>query len=316
MKEDIIIIYINAFGNADLNYAIENLKRALCNMKEQIYFIFIISWSNPPPDVLERLSEFEKKLKGLFKIIPLLLPKCGSAKQRDITLRYILYKFPQVKYIVFMEDDVIVKSPCWLDSIIKIMNIVDKNIALLSLEPASIHCINLVGQLYSFSKKLVIGFVGASGLYIIRAEVLRELISKGLGTYSPFMYFFFWEDKEFSLKLWLMGYKTASYRGLAYVHLGSTSKSRPIHRGYTRYLGPIVATLINVPLHIAIPIVLVRLLHTFLSAVKNNELLLFHRANYFLLKELKHIWVHRFYREKIFRDYSAIKAYVSPCFQI
>jgi len=314
MKED-VVIYINAFGKADINYAIENLKRALCNMKEQTYVI--ISWSNPPFNVLERLSEFEKEeLKGLFKIMPLLLPKMGSAKQRDITLRYILYKFPQVKYIVYMEDDVLVKSLCWLDSIIKIMNIVYKDIALLGLEPASIHCINLVGRLYSGSnKKLVIGFIPASGLYIIRAEVLRELISRGLGTYSSFMYFF-WKDKDFSLKLWLMGYKTASYKGLAYTHLGSTSKLRPIHRRYTRYLGPIIATLINMPLHLAIFIVLVRSLYTFLSAIRNNELLLFYRANYFLLKELKHIWVHKLYRRKIFRNYLALKAYISLCFQI
>jgi GT2 family glycosyltransferase len=286
-------------------------------MKEQTYVI--ISWSNPPHDISERLSEFEKKLRGLFKIIPLLLPKWGSAKQRDITLRYILYRFPQVKYIIYMEDDVIVKSPCWLDSIVRIMNTLNKDIAFLGLEPASIHCINLVGRLYSdssdFNKKLIIGFVPACGLYIIRAEVLRELCSKGLGTYSPFMYFF-WEDKEFSLKLWLMGYKTASYKGLAYVHLGSTSKSRPIHRRYTRYLGPIIATLINMPLRLAISIILIRLLYTFLSAMRNNELLLFLRANYFLLKELKHIWVHRFCREKILRDYSALKAYISLCFHI
>jgi len=312
--EEDIVIWINTFGNQNLNYTVENLKRATCNIKGKIYVV--ISWGNPPFNVLERLLEFENEVKKLFKIIPLLLPKWGSPKQRDITLRYILRKFPRVKYIIHMEDDVIVEDPCWLDSIVRIMNTVDKDIALLGLEPASIHCINLVGRLYPDSnKKLVIGFVPACGLYIIRAGVLRELIFKGLGTYSPFMYFF-WEDKEFSLKLWLMGYKTASYRGLTYTHLGSTSKSRPIHRRYTRYLGPILATLINMPLHLAIPVVLVRLLYTFLSAIRNNELLLFYRANYFLLKELKHIWVHRLYRRKIFRDYSALKAYISLCFHI
>jgi hypothetical protein len=38
MKGD-IIIYVNVFGDADLKYVTENLKKALCNGKEQIYVI-------------------------------------------------------------------------------------------------------------------------------------------------------------------------------------------------------------------------------------------------------------------------------------
>jgi len=312
MKGD-IIIYVNVFGDADLKYVTENLKKALCNGKEQMYVI--VSWSNPSSNALKKLSELKGELNDYFKIIPLLLPKMGSPKQRDITLRYILFKFPNIKYVIFMEEDVIVKSPCWLSSLINIMEILNKDIALLSLEPASIHCINLIGKIIQSDKELIIGFTPACGLYIVRAEILREMISKGLGTYSSFMYFF-WEDKEFSLKIWLMGYKTASYKGLSYVHLGSTSKSRPIYRRYTRYLGPIISTLIDVPLRLAVPIVLMRFLYTFLSAVKNDELLLFCRASIFILKELKHIWVHRLYRKTIYRNYSAVKVYVAPCFQV
>jgi hypothetical protein len=86
LKED-VIIYVNVFGNADLRYVADNLKRALCSVKDQLYVI--VSWSNPPPNVLERLSELEKKLEGSFLIVPLLLPKMSLGKQRDVTLRYV-----------------------------------------------------------------------------------------------------------------------------------------------------------------------------------------------------------------------------------
>jgi len=57
--EEDTFICINTFGNQNLNYAIENLHRASCNIKGKIYVI--MSWSNPPFNVLERLLGFENE---------------------------------------------------------------------------------------------------------------------------------------------------------------------------------------------------------------------------------------------------------------
>jgi hypothetical protein len=55
--EEDTFICINTFGNQNLNYAIENLHRATCNIKGKI----MLSWSNPPFNVLERLLGFENE---------------------------------------------------------------------------------------------------------------------------------------------------------------------------------------------------------------------------------------------------------------
>jgi len=59
-----IIIYINVFGDADLKYVTENLKKALCNGKEQIYVI--VSWSNPSSNALKKLSKLKGELNDYF----------------------------------------------------------------------------------------------------------------------------------------------------------------------------------------------------------------------------------------------------------
>jgi len=118
---------------------------------------------------------------------------------------------------------------------------------------------------------------------VIRVEALRELLRLGLDTYSRFMYFH-WEDMEFVLKLWLLGYVTASYRGISYVHLGSTSRARPLHRVYTEYLGPLIAMLVNVPLRFILIIVPLRVLRDLIKSIVRNEILLLIRAYYLQLK--------------------------------
>jgi len=57
--EEDTVICSNTFGNQNLNYAIENLHRAICDIKGKIYVI--MSWSDPPFNVLERLLGFENE---------------------------------------------------------------------------------------------------------------------------------------------------------------------------------------------------------------------------------------------------------------
>lgn len=64
MKGD-IIIYVNVFGDADLKYVTENLKKALCNGKEQIYVI--ASWNNSSSNALKKLSELKGELMTTLK---------------------------------------------------------------------------------------------------------------------------------------------------------------------------------------------------------------------------------------------------------
>jgi len=110
-------------------------------------------------------------------------------------------------------------------------------------------CIDFTVTNIVTDKKLYVGLSGGSGMYIIRSDALRELVHSGLGTYSSYMYFH-WEDIEFLLKLWLMGYVTVSYQGINYTHLGNTSRQKPLHRRYTEYLDPVIAMIVNVPLRL------------------------------------------------------------------
>jgi len=57
--EEDTFICINTFGYQNLNYAIEKLHGATCNIKGKIYVI--MSWSNLPFNVLERLLGFKNE---------------------------------------------------------------------------------------------------------------------------------------------------------------------------------------------------------------------------------------------------------------
>lgn len=61
---------------------------------------------------------------------------------------------------------------------------------LLSRGSASKLCLSFSGRVIHGDKDIVAGLVNAGSMYIIRSDVLRHLISKGLRTYSPFMYFY------------------------------------------------------------------------------------------------------------------------------
>ena len=146
---------------------------------------------------------------------------------------------------------------------------------------------------------------------MIRVEALRELLRLGLDTYSRFMYFH-WEDMEFVLKLWLLGYVTVSYRGISYVHLGSTSSARPLHRVYTEYLGPLIAMLVNVPLRFILIIVPLRVLRDLIKSIMRNEILLLIRAYLFTIKNLRYLMMHRIHRAKYRKSLTLAKV-LSNC---
>jgi len=231
-----IALVVNLFGEIDyesLKRIAENLRRARCRNADYLTRV-IISWSNPPTNA----SELVKKLRNLldggytsFMYLP--LPKMGSGKHRDLTLQYILRKYNETKYIVYIEEDVIVYDSCWLDHLVEMSEKLPFRIAILSPEPATKLCLNLVGRIIPSKRMFVVGLVGGFGLYLVRSDALKHLMSKGLRTYSPYMYFY-WEDKEFTFKLWLESFVTLSYKGINYVHLGDTSKTYSLHRRYTK----------------------------------------------------------------------------------
>jgi hypothetical protein len=192
-----VAIVVNIFGNADLSYVVESLRNAgLVN--EQIHVV--LSWSNPPPNALAAVDLLRKAVNDAFDITYLPLPKMGSGKQRDLTLGFVLRRFPNVRYVVYAEDDVVINESGWLNKLIELFNKMPNRVAALSLEPGSRLCIDFVATNIVTDRMLYIGLSGGSGVTLIRAEALKELISLGAGMYSSFMYFH-WED---------MGYVTVS----------------------------------------------------------------------------------------------------------
>jgi hypothetical protein len=187
-----------------------------------------------------------------------------------------------------MEEDVVIKDLGWLSKLLEVLKKLPSRVAILSLDVGSRLCVDFVATSISTSRRLYISLTGGSGVYAVRSEALRELLRLGLDTYSPFMYFH-WEDMEFVLKLWLLGYVTVSYRGINYAHLGSTSRAKPLYRRYTEYLGPMIAMLVDVPLKHLVAIAPLMVLRDLVKSMLRNEVLLLVRALLFTVKNLKYI---------------------------
>ena len=146
-------------------------------------------------------------------------------------------------------------------------------------------------------------------IFIFKANVVKELIRLGLGTYSRFMYFH-WEDVEFVLKLWFMGYRTVSYEIDGYRHIGLTSRDKPIYRRYTEYLDPLMAMIVNLPLRFAVLILLVRFLRDLVKALVRSETYLFLRVYLFIIAKLRLLIMHRRFRMSVHRNIDAFKSLI------
>ena len=306
-----VTIVINLFGNVSIEKVIKNI-RNIGTFAEPINIL--ISWSDPPSNATHIVHSLRKHLNGRFNfnLIYLPLPRMGSGKQRDLTLKYVLKKIGGTEVVVFMGEDVVVKEVDWLLKLLEIFKKLPSRVAILSLDAGSRLCIDFVATSISTSRRLYISLAGGSGIFAVRSEALRELLGLGLDTYSPFMYFH-WEDIEFVLKLWLLGYVAVSYRGINYIHLGSTSKTKPLHRRYTEYLGPMIAMIVNVPLKLLLFIAPLRILRDLIKSILKNEVLLLIRASLFIVKNLKYIMMIRIRRLKIWRGGKHFASVLSSC---
>jgi hypothetical protein len=98
----------------------------------------------------------------------------GLRKQRDLTLRFVLASFPNARYIVYMEDDVVINDRGWLNRLIEIFDKLPGRVAAISLDPGSRLCVDFVVTSIVTDRVLYVGLSGGSGVYIIRADVLRD----------------------------------------------------------------------------------------------------------------------------------------------
>jgi GT2 family glycosyltransferase len=309
-----VTIVINLFGNVSVENIVENFKNIGTFPKP---INIVISWSDPPSNAIHIVHSLRKRLNGgfNFNLIYLPLPRMGSGKQRDLTLKYVLKKIEGTEVAVFMEEDVVVREAGWLSKLLEVFKKLPSKVAILSLDTGSRLCVDFVTtNIHSTSRRLYMSLTGGSGIFAVRSEALRELLRLGLDTYSPFMYFH-WEDMEFVLKLWLLGYVTVSYRGINYIHLGSTSRTKPLHRRYTEYLDPMIAMIVNVPLKFLLFIVPLRVLRDLIKSMYRNEVLLLIRAFLFIVKNLWYIMSIRIRRAKVWRRGERFASVLSSCFK-
>ncbi|NHW44453.1 MAG: hypothetical protein HA491_01755 [Candidatus Verstraetearchaeota archaeon] len=296
----VIVIVVNLFGDVSLENLVKSMSR-IKTIPQPTYMV--LSWSNPPSNAFTMIHSLEERLADRFPITYLPLPKMGSGKQRDLTLKIVLRKFANARYIVYIEDDVVIEEDDWLARLLRVIEKLPQKVAALSLEPGARLYTDFVVTRIATDKELYVGLTGGSGVYITRPSALRELVRLCLGTYSSFMYFH-WEDMEFVIKLWLRGYVTVSYRGIKLTHFGCTSQQKPLYRRYTEYLGPVIAVLVNVPSRFLVIGLPLRALRDFVKSMTRNEIVLLLRAYFFVLRNLKHIMVHRFFRFKKYRAQS------------
>jgi hypothetical protein len=195
----VVVIVVNLFGDVSL----ENLVKSVSRIKTIPQPYMVLSWSNPPSNT--------------FMVIQHLR---------------VLRKFANARHIVYIEDDVVIEEDDWLAKLLRVIEKLPHKVAVLSLEPGARLCTDFVVTKVATDKELYVGLAGGSGVYVTRVDALRELVRLCLGTYSSFMYFH-WEDMEFVIKLWLMGYVTVSYRGIKLTHFGRTP-NRNLFTGGTR----------------------------------------------------------------------------------
>ncbi len=86
-----VVVIINAFNNVDLRHVVESL-RNIGITHESVRIV--LSWSNPPPNAPSIVNSLKETLGNAFDITYLPLPKMGSGKQRDLTLRFVLASSP------------------------------------------------------------------------------------------------------------------------------------------------------------------------------------------------------------------------------
>ncbi|BDR92690.1 hypothetical protein [Vulcanisaeta souniana] len=224
----------------------------------------------------------------------------GSGKQRDLTLRFVIERFPTVEYIVYIEDDAFIDATC-LRSLINTLRVLPREYALVSPERGAKLCADFVVSKVMPSNRLYVALTGGSGAYVIRTDVVRELIRLGLGTYSSFI-FFHWEDMEFMLKLWFMGFKTVSYELVCYRHVGRTSRNKPVYRRYTEYLGPLIAMVVDMPHTFLVKALPIRFIRDMVKSLIKGEVVLFVRAYLFIIVKLRLLLTHRTFRMRSFKS--------------
>ena len=170
-----VAVVVNMFG--------DNLGLVKDTLREIREFVInnnayvILSWSNPPSNYQKIINEII--VEAQIQLIILKLPKMGSGKQRDLTLKFIVNKFDDVKYIAYIEDDAFIDSEC-LRLLINALEILPKDYALVSPERGARLCIDFVVNKVLPSNQLYVALTGGSGVYVIRADVIRELIKMRL----------------------------------------------------------------------------------------------------------------------------------------
>lgn len=96
------------------------------------------------------------------------------------------------------------------------------------------------------------------------------MFNLGLKPYSDFMYFHY-EDAEFPIKLWSLGFVTLAYKCILHVHIGGTGRSKPLCRVYTEYLDRPLALMVNIPLLLLIPSLIIRFIYDLTSSIYKRE---------------------------------------------
>ncbi len=198
-----------------------------------------------------------------------------------------------------------------LRSLINALRVLPREYVLVSPERGAKLCADFVVSKVVPSSRIYATLTGGSGAYVIRADVVRELIKLGLGTYSSFM-FFHWEDMEFVLKLLFMGFKTVSYELTCYKHVGGTGHNKPIRRGYTEYLGPLMAMMVDMPFNFLIRTLPIRFIRDLVKSIIKGEVILFISAYLFAIASLRLLLTHRTFRKRSFRS-TALGGIIHGC---
>jgi len=310
-NEKLIIIVLNLYGDVKDTYIRQTIENLQLLMSCSFCSTLVISWSNPPERVKEVFTYFEQ----LFpRVVLLKLPKMGSGKQRNATLNFVIHNFPNADYIVYLEEDIKITEMCYINRLINLLDRLPENVVILSPEPATRLCLDLAGRVIT-GRDITIGLTGGFGMFIIRTSALKHLVKKGLETYSPYMYFYM-EDKEFIFKLWQECFLTVSVKTAGYTHYGGTVHSQPLYRRYTRYLGPLLAILINAPLKLVILVLIFRSLKTLIQSMIRSELYLYIRSFIFILRNIKYVLLYRYYRLTRYRCRERLKLLFDHCIVI
>jgi GT2 family glycosyltransferase len=184
------------------------------------------------------------------------------------------------KYIVMLDDDVVITDPEWLYKLVHLMEKLPR--AVVAVQPllleengkgiaggllyrnATTFCLRISEELRR--KKVWQTFITAGGFFIVRRSYIEEIYATGVEPYTRL----FWmqsEDTDFQIKIYLRGHQSAGTAVASALHIRREKSPLPPWRTYLQYRNRVLLLLLHFSRCHIIKYIMFRFLQDALNAI-------------------------------------------------